>query len=61
MVSLQTAFPIITDQKATQLLNLFLDTFAGLIPFIGNLVDFAFKANLANLGILEEHLRRTPK
>lgn len=43
------------------LVNLCLDTFAGMVPFIGNLVDFAFKANLANLGILENHLRRTPK
>jgi len=51
----------VTDVALAQLFNLILDTFAGLIPFIGSLVDFAFKANLANLGILENHLRGTPK
>jgi hypothetical protein len=44
-----------------QLFNVFIDAFAGLIPILGNMVDFAFKSNLANLGILENHLRHSPK
>ena len=34
---------------------------AGYIPILGTMVDIAFKANLANLAILEAHLRRTPR
>lgn len=45
----------------TQLVNVFIDAFAGFIPILGNMVDFAFKSNLANLGILESHLRHSPK
>ena len=44
-----------------QLVNVFIDAFAGFIPILGNMVDFAFKSNLANLGILENHLRHSPK
>lgn len=42
-------------------MNSFLDASAGYVPVVGNIVDFAFKSNLANLGILESHLRRNPK
>jgi hypothetical protein len=34
---------------------------AGYIPLLGTMIDVVFKANLANLAILESHLRRTPK
>jgi len=34
---------------------------AGFIPILGTMIDVAFKANLANLAILEAHMRSTPK
>ncbi|KAG8869263.1 hypothetical protein FRC20_001842 [Serendipita sp. 405] len=61
IVLLSMLFGISYLDVGYMLFNVFLDAFAGLVPFIGNLVDFAFKSNLANLGILESHLRRTPK
>ena len=39
--------------------NVALDVAAGSVPIVGDLVDMAFKANLRNLAILEEHLRVT--
>ena len=33
---------------------------SGIIPIIGDLVDLAFKANLRNLSILEDHLLNNP-
>ncbi|PVG00872.1 hypothetical protein CPB86DRAFT_700374 [Serendipita vermifera] len=61
IVLLSLLFGISWQDAGWMLFNIFLDAFAGLIPILGNMVDFAFKANLANLGILENHLRRTPK
>ncbi len=40
------------------LLNLVLDALLGAIPLIGDLFDFAFKANLKNVRLLVEHLER---
>ena len=42
-------------------MNIGIDMGAGYIPLLGVVIDVAFKANLANLAILEAHLRRTPK
>lgn len=39
--------------------NVALDVAAGAVPVVGDLVDMAFKANLRNLDILEEHLKAT--
>lgn len=39
--------------------NVALDVAAGSVPIVGDLVDMAFKANLRNLDIIEEHLRTT--
>lgn len=44
--------------QARMVLNLALDTGLGLIPVAGDVFDFAFKANLKNLRLLEEHLRK---
>jgi len=41
--------------------NLALDACTGLIPFIGPILDIAFKANVANVALLENHLRSSPK
>ncbi|KIJ34953.1 hypothetical protein M422DRAFT_262916 [Sphaerobolus stellatus SS14] len=57
MVLLCSLFGIGYDLLMRMLMNLVLDTFAGLLPIIGPLVDVSFKANLANLTILEKYLR----
>jgi len=57
MVLLCSLFGIGYDLIVRMLMNLVLDIFAGLIPFIGPVVDVSFKANLANLTILEKYLR----
>ncbi|KIK62968.1 hypothetical protein GYMLUDRAFT_72211 [Collybiopsis luxurians FD-317 M1] len=38
---------------------IFADAFIGLIPFIGEFLDVAFKANLYNLRLLEKELKRS--
>lgn len=40
------------------LLNVFVDFLFGLIPLAGDLFDFAFKANLRNIDLLERYLDR---
>jgi len=42
-------------------INIGIDMGAGFIPLLGTMVDVVFKANLANLAILEAHLRNTPR
>lgn len=42
-----------------KILNLILDTAAGLVPVVGPVIDVSFKANLANLALLESHLRHS--
>ncbi|KZS89498.1 hypothetical protein SISNIDRAFT_416843, partial [Sistotremastrum niveocremeum HHB9708] len=41
------------------ILNLIIDCYAGFIPVIGTVIDVAFKCNLANLAILESHLKKS--
>jgi hypothetical protein len=38
--------------------NVALDTLVGEVPVVGDLFDVAWKANMRNLGLLEEHLQR---
>lgn len=40
---------------ARMALNILLDAAIGSIPFLGDLFDFAFKANTRNLRLMEEH------
>ena len=40
---------------ARMVLNVLIDTLIGSIPFIGDLFDFAFKANSRNLRLMQEH------
>ncbi len=42
---------------ARMALNVVIDTAVGAIPFLGDLFDFAFKANTKNLQILRESIR----
>ncbi|KAF7548825.1 hypothetical protein G7046_g8538 [Stylonectria norvegica] len=47
--------------KARMMFNIILDFGVGLVPFIGDLADAAFKANTRNAAILEEYLREQGK
>jgi hypothetical protein len=38
--------------------NVAVDTFVGEVPILGDLFDVAWKANIRNLALLEEHLRQ---
>ena len=40
---------------ARMVLNILLDAFIGSIPLLGDLFDFAFKANMRNLRLMQEH------
>ena len=40
--------------------NVLIDGFVGLIPILGDLFDFAWKANLRNMVLLEEALEKPP-
>jgi len=42
-------------------LNIVIDTAVGAIPFVGDLFDLYWKANLKNLALLREHLDTTPE
>ena len=44
--------------RARMLLNLIIDWFIGIIPFIGDLADVAFKANIRNAKILRNALEK---
>jgi hypothetical protein len=44
-----------------QLLNVFFDAAIGIVPFIGDLLDVAFKSNVRNLRLLESHLSSRTK
>lgn len=41
--------------QARMLLNVFVDAVAGSVPFLGDLLDAAWKANEWNMRLLEEH------
>lgn len=43
------------------MINIAIDFLVGLVPFIGDLADAAFKANTKNLRLLEEHLDKKYK
>src|SRR4028118_1369634 len=40
---------------ARMVLNVLIDAVGGVIPFLGDLFDVAFKANMRNLRLMEEH------
>ena len=51
MLALRTGVPKVV--VARMLINLAVDMVVGAIPFVGDLFDFAFKANQKNLALLE--------
>jgi uncharacterized protein DUF4112 len=52
----QTGAPKLT--LARMLANVGIDFVAGAVPFLGDLFDFAFKANRRNARLLEQHLHK---
>lgn len=44
---------------AMQMVNIVVDAFIGLVPIVGDALDVAFKANLRNLRLMEDHLIST--
>ncbi|KAJ4500835.1 hypothetical protein C8R41DRAFT_809096 [Lentinula lateritia] len=44
---------------AIMVFYIFVDAFIGIIPFVGEFLDVAFKANLYNLRLLEKELKRS--
>ncbi len=42
---------------AKMVMNVLVDAIVGSIPFIGDLFDLAFKANMRNLRLMQEHYR----
>ncbi|EAQ98840.2 DUF4112 domain-containing protein [Congregibacter litoralis] len=46
-------------QLTRMLLNVFVETLIGVIPLVGDLFDFVWKANEKNVAILERHLSAT--
>lgn len=45
-------------QRMQMLWNIFIDWFIGLIPFVGDIFDVAFKANSKNVDIIRAHMER---
>lgn len=43
------------------MLNILLETLVGVVPIIGDLFDFAWKANDKNIRLLESQLAKTPR
>lgn len=43
--------------KTLMIFNIMMDFLIGLVPFLGDLFDVVFKANVRNLEILEKHHR----
>jgi len=58
LLSMQFGLPAAALGK--MFINVIIDALVGIIPIIGDLVDLAFKANLRNLSILEDHLLNNP-
>ena len=47
----------VSQEKLVQMVsNVIVDTFAGTVPVVGDLFDVAWKSNIKNLALLEEHL-----
>ncbi|PWN41818.1 hypothetical protein IE81DRAFT_367166 [Ceraceosorus guamensis] len=58
-VWLASLFKLPQNVITWMLIFVFVDAFVGMIPFVGDALDVAFKANLHNLSAFEAHLLRT--
>ena len=54
IVGMAKSMQLPTALRITMLKNIAIDFILGLIPFIGDLADLFYKANLKNVGIMEE-------
>jgi hypothetical protein len=45
-----------TGTQIRMLINIMIDVLVGLIPFVGDVIDAAFKSNTKNVRLLERHL-----
>jgi hypothetical protein len=50
-----------TGTQIQMLINIMIDFLVGLIPFVGDVIDAAFKSNTKNVRLLERHLDRKYK
>lgn len=50
-----------TGLKAKMMINIIMDFVIGIIPFVGDVADAAFRANTRNAIVLEEYLREKGK
>lgn len=55
VVAVRTGAPASVTLSMTA--NVFIDTLMGAIPILGDIFDFAWKANTKNMALLEDHLR----
>lgn len=55
MVSFESIWPIecLTDDNSSQFLTVLIDIVVGIVPVLGDYLDYLFKANLRNLETLE--------
>jgi hypothetical protein len=52
------AAPVLSRYTATRMLiNVWTDAVVGLVPLVGDLFDFGWKANARNLTISEDHVK----
>ncbi|KAE9405083.1 hypothetical protein BT96DRAFT_916282 [Gymnopus androsaceus JB14] len=56
---LSMLFGLPLDVIGTMVFYIFADAFIGIIPFVGEFLDVAFKANIYNLRLLEKELKRS--
>ncbi|MBY0522625.1 MAG: DUF4112 domain-containing protein [Gemmataceae bacterium] len=56
MLQEATRLGVPKHKRAVMVGNYVIDVVGGLVPFVGDLFDFAFKANKKNLAILQKHV-----
>lgn len=44
----------------TMVWNVFIDWLIGLVPFLGDIFDVGWKANIRNIDLLDRHLQKSP-
>lgn len=57
VIYMAASFQLPSNVMAQMMFNLLLESIVGSIPLVGDWFDAAFKANLRNLDLLEQHLR----
>ncbi len=60
IIYIGTELDLPSDKIGTMIVNLFFDLLIGSIPFVGDLTDFFYKANVKNLRIIHDYLETKP-